>query len=91
MNLNFLLGHRNRYVILSFAFVKTLFYSVTLSTVLSGKHSFTLYPSLSPYIWTDLVTQQQINQVGLGNLTRFLQVNWRIYAYYIQAPLGVRA
>jgi hypothetical protein len=70
MNPNFLLEHRNSYVILPFAFVKTLFYSVTLSTVPSCKHSFTLYPSL-----TDPQTEDELILVGLGNLTRFLQVH----------------
>ena len=43
-------------------------------TVCSHKHSFTPYPSLSPYERTESQTEKQINLVGLGNL-RFLQVN----------------
>ncbi len=37
-------------------------------TVTSGKHSFTLYPSLSPYRWTDRQTDRQ-NDRGMNILT----------------------
>jgi hypothetical protein len=33
---------------------------------LSVKHSFTLYPSLSPYGWTESLTEEQIHSLHVG-------------------------
>jgi hypothetical protein len=38
-------------------------------TTLSGKHSFTLHPSLSPYRQTELRTESQINPGWAGQPT----------------------
>jgi hypothetical protein len=38
---------------------------------LSAKHSFTLYPSLSPYRWTESWTEEQIHSLCVGGETFF--------------------
>jgi hypothetical protein len=37
-------------------------------TVCSRKHSFTPYPSLSPYSWTDRITDREMNTITVRGL-----------------------
>jgi hypothetical protein len=64
-------------------------------TNLSVKHSFTLYPSLSPYSWTELQIEKQIHllRVGWRNffpvvlLCQFLVLAGNRFWFYILAYL----
>jgi hypothetical protein len=40
----------------------------------SHKHSFTPYPSLSPYCWTDRITDRETNTLAAGGLEELFPV-----------------